>query len=243
MNNSMKVETSIETSISYNRSFSPAASQHVNSNWPEQKKRKPTTEASSSRDRRVMRETSQRPRATISAGIVLCSKCKCETELEVILDKQNRPTPSVFDRIGTSCQQGPVPGLSRDRARQKDYLRPAQHSRRMTEQPKKEIPIKIPGNEKLLATIIEGRWYSVGKSGRPTFELTRTQKRRVQRQYCTFLKNRDDAQLFPETISARKGKKQKVLPLAEQTACQPQKLIKPESPNRPSIHLVSSSAN
>ncbi|CAL8087288.1 unnamed protein product [Prunus armeniaca] len=36
----------------------------------------------------------------------------------------------------------------------------------------------MPRNEKPLATIIEGRWYSVGKSGRPTLELTRTQKRR-----------------------------------------------------------------
>ncbi|CAL9019087.1 unnamed protein product [Prunus brigantina] len=103
----------------------------VNLNWPEQKGGKPATEAD--------------------------DKCKCETELEAILDKQNQPTPSVFDRIGTSCHP------SRDRARQKDYLRPAQGSRRMTEQPKKETPIKMPRSEKPLATIIEGRWYSVGK--------------------------------------------------------------------------------
>ncbi|CAL8090278.1 unnamed protein product [Prunus armeniaca] len=32
------------------------------------------------------------------------------------------------------------------------------------EQPKKEIPVKMPGNEKPLATIIEGSWYFVGKS-------------------------------------------------------------------------------
>ncbi|CAL9019159.1 unnamed protein product [Prunus brigantina] len=64
-----------------------------------------------------------------------------------------------------------------------------------------EIPIKMPGNEKPLTTIIEGRWFSVEKSDRPTLELTRTQKRRIQRQHCTFLKNRDDTQVPPETKS------------------------------------------
>ncbi|CAL2246973.1 unnamed protein product [Prunus armeniaca] len=146
----------------------------VNLNWLEQKRSRPTTEASSSRGRVVTRETNERPKATISAGVVLYSKCKCETELEVVLDKQNQPTPSVFDRIGTSF---------RDKARQNDYLRHAQYSKRKIEQPKKEIPIKMPGNEKPLATIIEGRWYSVGKSGRLTLELTRTQKRRKRKKF------------------------------------------------------------
>ncbi|CAL8992806.1 unnamed protein product, partial [Prunus brigantina] len=171
------------------------------------------------------------------------SKCKCESELEVTLDRQNQLTPSVFDMIGTSYQQGPVLAPPKDRARQEDYLRPAQRSRRMTEQSKKEIPIKMPGNDKPLATIIEGRWYSVGKSDRPTLELTRTQKRRVQRQYCTFLKNKDDTQVLPETSSARRGKNLEVAPQAEQTTCQPQELTKAESPCRPSIHPASSSVN
>ncbi|CAL2246651.1 unnamed protein product [Prunus armeniaca] len=206
----------------------------VNLNWPEQKRSRPTTEASSSRGRRNIRETSQRPKATISVGVVLCSKCKCEAELEVVMDRQNQPTPSVFDRIGTS---------SRDRVRQNVYLRLVQHSRRKIEQPKKEILIKMPGNEKPLATIIEGRWYSVGKSGRPTLELTRTQKMRVQRQYCTFLKSKSNAQVLPEASSARKGKELEVPPLAEQTTCQTQKLVKTESPGRPPIHPASSSVN
>ncbi|CAL2258212.1 unnamed protein product [Prunus armeniaca] len=74
----------------------------VNLNWPEQKKSKPTTEGSSNRERRVIRETSQRTKVTISVGVVLSSKCKCETELEVVLDRLNQPTPHVFDRIVTS---------------------------------------------------------------------------------------------------------------------------------------------
>ncbi|CAL9018545.1 unnamed protein product, partial [Prunus brigantina] len=74
----------------------------VNLNWPEQKKSRPTTEASSSKGKIFSRETAHRPKATISAGVVLCSKCKCKAELEVVLDRQNHPTPSVFDRIGTS---------------------------------------------------------------------------------------------------------------------------------------------
>ncbi|CAL8088664.1 unnamed protein product [Prunus armeniaca] len=166
----------------------------VNLNWPEQKRSRPTTKASSSRGRMVSRETIERPKTTISAGVVLCSKCKCEAELEVVLDRQSQPIPSVFGRIGTS---------SRDRARRKEYPKPTQHSRRMTEQPKKEISIKMPGNEKPLAAIIEGRWYAVGKNGKPTMELTRTQKRRVQRQYCMFLKNKSDAQAPPETEQKR----------------------------------------
>ncbi|CAL2270659.1 unnamed protein product [Prunus armeniaca] len=167
------------------------------------KRSKPTTEASSSRGRMVSRETIERPKATISARVVLCSKCKCEAELEVVLDRQSQPIPSAFDRIGTSSQ---------DRARRKEYPRPAQHSRRMTEQPKKEISIKMPRNEKPLVAIIEGRWYAVGKSGRPTMELTRTQKRRVQRQYCMFLKNKSDAQAPLEITSGRNGKDQEILP-------------------------------
>ncbi|CAL9011774.1 unnamed protein product [Prunus brigantina] len=169
-------------------------------------------------------------------------RCKCESELEVTQDGQSQPTPSVFDRIGTSDQDGLVPTPPRDRARHKDYLRPAtttksekddqkkmtcaQCNKRITEQPKKEIPIKMPGNDKPLATIIEGRWYSVGKSGRPTLELTRTQKRRVQRQYYTFLKNKDDTQVLPETSSIRKGKNPEVAHQAEQTTCQPEELTK-----------------
>ncbi|CAL8164900.1 unnamed protein product [Prunus armeniaca] len=169
----------------------------VNLNWPEQKKGRPATEASSSISRIVSKETMERPKATISAGVVLCSRCKCEAELEVVLDKQELPTPSVFDRIGTT---------SHDRARQRNYPRPVQSSRRMTKQPKEEISIKMPGSEKPLAAIIEGRWYSVGKNGRPTMELTRTQRRRVQRQYCTFLNNKNNAQMLPETNFAKKGK-------------------------------------
>ncbi|CAL9021320.1 unnamed protein product [Prunus brigantina] len=204
----------------------------VNLNWPEQKKTRPTTETSSSRDRMVSRETNERPKATISAGMVLCSKCKCEAELEVALNRQSQPMPSVFDRIGTS---------SRDRAGQGKYPRPAQHNRRMTEQPKKEISIKMPGNDKPLAAIIEGRWYAVGKSGRPTMELTRTQKRRVQRQYCTFLNNKNIAQILPETNSAKKGKEPEKPPQAEQAIFHPQKMLKTKSPDKPRVHLTSSS--
>ncbi|CAL2257136.1 unnamed protein product [Prunus armeniaca] len=137
----------------------------VNLNWPEQKRSRLATEASSNRGKIASRETIERPKATISAGVVLCSKCRCEVELEVVLDRQNQPTPSVFDWIGTT---------SHDRARQEDYPRPVRRSRGMTKQPKEEISIKMPGNEKPLAAIIEGRWYYVGKSGRPTMELTRT---------------------------------------------------------------------
>ncbi|CAL2229071.1 unnamed protein product [Prunus armeniaca] len=68
----------------------------VNLNWSEQNKGKLTTEASSSRGRRVARETNQRPKATISVGVVLCSKYKCESELEVTLDRQKQPTPKPF---------------------------------------------------------------------------------------------------------------------------------------------------
>ncbi|CAL2240397.1 unnamed protein product [Prunus armeniaca] len=77
----------------------------VNLNWLEQKIGKLAKEASTSRGGRVTREANQRPKATISAGVVLGIKCK------------------------------------------------------------------------------------------PTLELTRTQKMRVQRQYCTFLKNKDDTQM------------------------------------------------
>ncbi|CAL9021021.1 unnamed protein product [Prunus brigantina] len=49
----------------------------VNLNWPEQKRCKLTVEASLNIGRRVTREANQRPKATISAGVVLCSKCKC----------------------------------------------------------------------------------------------------------------------------------------------------------------------
>ncbi|CAL2236859.1 unnamed protein product [Prunus armeniaca] len=128
------------------------------------------------------------------------------------MDRQNQPTPSVFDKIGTSYQQSPVPAPSKDRTRQKDYLRPAQCSE-MVEQPKKEIPINMPINEKTLATIIEGRWYSVGKV------------------------------VLPKTSSARTGKNPEVAPQAEQTLRQPQELMKTDSLVRPSIHPPLPSVN
>ncbi|CAL2238677.1 unnamed protein product [Prunus armeniaca] len=95
--------------------FPPPQVNMVNLNWPEQKRGRPAIEASSSRSRIVSKETIERPKATISAGVVLCSRCKCKAELEVVLDKQELPTPSVFDRIGTT---------SHDRAKQRNYPRP-----------------------------------------------------------------------------------------------------------------------
>ncbi|CAL8090240.1 unnamed protein product [Prunus armeniaca] len=52
----------------------------VNLNWPEQKIGKLTAEASPNIGRRVTREANQRPKVTISAGVVLCSRCKCEND-------------------------------------------------------------------------------------------------------------------------------------------------------------------
>ncbi|CAL2238116.1 unnamed protein product [Prunus armeniaca] len=111
----------------------------------------------------------------------------------------------------------------------------------MTKQPKEEISIKVPGSDKSLAAIIEGRWYSVGKNGKPTMELTRTQRKRVQRQYCTFLNNEKNAQVLLEANSAKKGKEPEVLPQTEQAISQPQKLTKAESSKKPSIHPASTS--
>ncbi|VVA34904.1 PREDICTED: LOC109949659 [Prunus dulcis] len=163
----------------------------VNLNWPEQERGKLIAEVSPNINRRVTKEANQKPKATISAGVVLCNRYKCESELEITLDEQRQPTTSVFDIIETSYQQSSVPTSTRDTTRKKAYQRLAQCIRKMTKQPKKEIPIKMPKNDKPLATIIEGRWYSVGKSSKPTLELTRTQKRKIHRQHCTFLKNRD----------------------------------------------------
>ncbi|CAL2260310.1 unnamed protein product [Prunus armeniaca] len=185
----------------------------VNLNWPERKKDRPAMQAGPSRSRIVSKETMERPKATISAGIVLCSRCNCEAELEVVLEKQKLPTPSVFDRIGTTPH---------DRTRQRNYPRPVQSNRRMTKQPKEETSIKVPGSDKPLAAIIDGRWYSVGRNGRPTMELTRTQRRRVQKQYCTFLNDEKNAQ-------------------TEQAISQLQKLTKAESSEKPSIHPASAS--
>ncbi|CAL9020916.1 unnamed protein product, partial [Prunus brigantina] len=90
----------------------------VNLNWPEQKRCKLTVEASLNIGRRVTREANQRPKATISAGVVLCS---------------NQPTASVFDRIGTSYQQGPVLAPPRDIAGQRAYQRLVQCNKKLTE--------------------------------------------------------------------------------------------------------------
>ncbi|CAL8135264.1 unnamed protein product [Prunus armeniaca] len=147
----------------------------VNLNWPEQERGKLRTAGIPNMNRRVTKEANMKSKANISTGVVLCSRCKCESELK-----------------------GPVLARPKDIARQKAYQKPAQSNRKMTEQPKKEIPIKMPRNDKPLATIIEGKWYSIGKNGRPTLELTKTQKRRVQRQYCTFLKNKGNTQVVPE---------------------------------------------
>ncbi|CAL2229381.1 unnamed protein product [Prunus armeniaca] len=121
------------------------------------KRGKLTAKASPSIGRRATRKATHRPKTTILTGVVMCSKCKCESELEVTLDRQSQPTASVFDRIGTSYQHGPILAPPRDIVGPKDYLRPAQCNRRITEHPKKEKPVKMPRNDKPLATIIEGR--------------------------------------------------------------------------------------
>ncbi|CAL2240409.1 unnamed protein product [Prunus armeniaca] len=74
-------------------------------------------------------------------------------------------------------------------------------------------------------------------------ELTRTQKRRVQRQYCTFLNNKSNAYILPETNSTSKGKELEMLPQTEQAISQPQKMMKAESSGKPSIHPASTSRN
>lgn len=107
----------------------------------------------------------------------------------------------------------------------------------MTEQPRKEIPIKIPGDAMPLATIIEGRWYSVGNNDRPTLELSRTQRRRIQRQYCTFLKNRDNTQVFIDVNSTRSEND------PEEDLQTEQAVYQPEGLTRSYFHQGSSSNN
>ncbi|CAL8168062.1 unnamed protein product [Prunus armeniaca] len=117
----------------------------ANLNWPERQKGRRVAEVSPQISRRVTKEANHKSKTTISAEVVMCSRGKCESELEITLDEQRQPTNSVFDRIGTLYYQNSVLASS-----------------------------------------------STSESGRPTLELTRTQKKRIQRQYCTFLKNKDD---------------------------------------------------
>ncbi|CAL9006381.1 unnamed protein product [Prunus brigantina] len=88
-----KVEASGEISRRNNRSLSSTTSQHGQPKRPNEKRTRPTTETSSSRGRMVSKETNERPKATISTGMVLRSKCKCEAELEVVLNRQSQPMP------------------------------------------------------------------------------------------------------------------------------------------------------
>ncbi|CAL2237826.1 unnamed protein product [Prunus armeniaca] len=52
----------------------------ANLNWPKQEKCKLIVEVSPNMGRKVTKEVNRRPKATISAGVVLCSKCKCENK-------------------------------------------------------------------------------------------------------------------------------------------------------------------
>ncbi|CAL2230058.1 unnamed protein product [Prunus armeniaca] len=155
----------------------------VNLNWPEQEKSKLAVEVSLDRSRKVTRGPNQLPKAIVSVGVVLCSSCKCECELEIALDKQIPLATSVFDKIRISYKQTRIPILSRSTVRQKSYTRPAQQIKKVANLPKKEVLVKLPGNNKPLATIIDGR--------------------RIQKQYCTFLKNREDTKVFLDINSAR----------------------------------------
>ncbi|CAL8117180.1 unnamed protein product [Prunus armeniaca] len=83
------------------------------------------------------------------------------------------------------------------------------------------MSIKIPKNYRPLATIMEGGWYFVGKNGRPTLELTKTKRRRIQRQYYTFLKNEDNTQVFADINSTRIENDLEGDLQAEQTVYQP----------------------
>ncbi|CAL8993529.1 unnamed protein product [Prunus brigantina] len=104
----------------------------VNLNWPGQEKGKRVAEVGPKINKRVTKEANRKSKATISARVVLCSRCKCESELEITLDEQRQSTTSVFDIIGTSYHQNSVPAPSRDRARQKNHERPTQRIIKVT---------------------------------------------------------------------------------------------------------------
>lgn len=60
----------------------------VNLNWSEKEKRKLTVEIGPSQNKRVIKEALIRPKAPIIYGVVLCSKCRCECELEIAIKGQ-----------------------------------------------------------------------------------------------------------------------------------------------------------
>ncbi|CAL2271024.1 unnamed protein product [Prunus armeniaca] len=74
----------------------------VNLNWPEQQKGKRVAEVSPKISRRVTKEANHKSKATISAGVVKCSRGKCE-----------------------------ILASSRDTARHRNYQRLAQHIRKV----------------------------------------------------------------------------------------------------------------
>ncbi|CAL2228502.1 unnamed protein product [Prunus armeniaca] len=59
----------------------------VEVNWPERRnKRKINIDIGKKGTRKVTLKTPIRPKATIIAGIVMCSRCKCECDLEIPTD-------------------------------------------------------------------------------------------------------------------------------------------------------------
>lgn len=93
----------------------------VSLNWLEWGKNELVVEIGPSTNRRVIKEVIWKPKATISAGVILCRKYECVYELEIASDKQNRSTSSVFDKINESPLHTKIPVISRNTTMQKTY--------------------------------------------------------------------------------------------------------------------------
>ncbi|BFG34688.1 hypothetical protein CerSpe_209620 [Prunus speciosa] len=207
----------------------------VGVNWPErQNKRRIVVDIEKAG--KATSSLIERPKATITAGIVMCSRCKCECELEIpaaggkiderllqniVEADQNSHRSEARNYSLFSPRQGPKGNYEKfrevsrkvvqepfiPRRAERIRLEDRDEWRTRLVRPKSgassaqlgEMRAQNEGNNRpsttsnstnvkptepgRVAMVQNGRWYLVGKGGKPERELTNTQARRVRRQY------------------------------------------------------------
>ncbi|CAL9004882.1 unnamed protein product [Prunus brigantina] len=228
----------------------PFPAHMIGINWPERRnKRKIVVDVGEEGARKVTIAAHEKLKATITAGIVMCSRCKRECELEIPaigtkIDEQlvqtGREIERHFSKMATqsyrpfSLKEGQNKSYEKFRkidkqtANENFRQRPIE-STKLEERDKWRTRLKQPESRVFptypheaagcsrpsttsnstnvrpsgpikLAMVQDGKWYLVGKDGKPGRELTNTQARRIKRQYGKAIREMENqiVQLSPQ---------------------------------------------
>ncbi|KAM1157888.1 hypothetical protein ACFX1X_028754 [Malus domestica] len=215
--------------------FSEAPVNMLNMTWAEKGKGKIIREEEegklAKRPTEGIGKPSEYPKAAIIKGLVMCSKCQCECELEIppagvlidheLIKRETRErikqatrkntSRSVFQRLGGDSQPKALSEVFRnyevsDEA--EDMEAKLQRSTEQLQNGQKGKEVRrtdgIANPVKKATPAYRGRkWYVVGKDGQPTKPMGASMVRRVQRQHKAYM----NSLMTPITSEASKNQK------------------------------------